>query len=156
MSTAGYSEHHEDANKAEILNLYSTNANGSHYNHRASKLASATHHRLSLNLTTIMAGSPASRSLPEPLRNILSCFKKPAVSRLKGEKRRQYTGFLIWKKWNDCPINRTSCQRINVTNRIITAISLGRFWHQWLQWCAWGRECGRHVTAQSPDITAQF
>ena len=54
-------------------------------------------------------------------------FWKTVVSRLRGKKRRQCTGFLIGKKWNDCPINRTSCQRINVTNRIITAIPLGRF-----------------------------
>ena len=57
-------------------------------------------------------------------------FWKTAESRLQGKKRRQYTGFLIGKKWNDCPINRTSCSRINVTNLIITAIPLGRFRHQ--------------------------
>ena len=57
-------------------------------------------------------------------------FWKTAESRLQGKKRRQYTGFLIGKKWNDCPINRTSCSRINVSNLIIRAISLGRFRHQ--------------------------
>jgi hypothetical protein len=70
-------------------------------------------------------------------------FWKTAVSRLQGKKRRQYTSFLIGKKWNDCPTNRTSCQRINVTHHTITAISLGRFRHQRQQNGVCARACVR-------------